>query len=31
MYKHAEVGMWIRRDRNGVYLLDTLQQQPSPQ
>ena len=31
MYKRAEVGMWIRRDKNSVYLLDSLQQQPSPQ
>lgn len=28
MYKRAEVGMWIRRDKNGVHLLDSLQQQP---
>ncbi len=28
MYKRAEVGKWIRRDKNGVYLLDSLQQQP---
>jgi hypothetical protein len=31
MYKRAEVGMWIRRDKNGVYFLDSLQQQPSLQ
>ena len=29
MYQRAEVGMWIRRDKNGVYVLDSLQQQPS--
>src|SRR5215831_6158178 len=28
MYKRAEVGMSIRRDKNGVHLLDASQQQP---